>query len=126
MGFSYDSDNRWYDQYFEKGMAVSGSTDSENALAVGQHHGALAIVVAAAADGTVTAGTITFKDCDTEDGSFTTPSDAPEITIASATVSAGDIIAVYVLPDTKRYVKATLGGTTWPSKVDVYLRYLAR
>ena len=125
MAFAYGQDNRWHDQYFEKGMAVSGSTDSENALAVGRHHGALAIVVAAAVDGTVTDGTLSFKDCDTEDGAFSTPENAPELTVASAAPAAGDIIAVYVLPDCRRYVKAVLGGT-WPSKVDVYLSCLAR
>lgn len=125
MGFSYDSDNRWYDQYFEKGMAVSGETTSANALAVGQHHGALAIVVSAAAAGSVSSGTVTFKDDDAEDGSFATNDAAPLLTITSATVEEGDIIATYVLPDCKRYVKAVLNGT-WPSKVDVYLQYLAR
>lgn len=125
MAFSYDSDNRWHDQYFEKGMAVSGETTSENALAVGQHHGSLAIVVSAAAAGSVSSGTVTFKDDDAEDGSFATNDAAPVLTITSATVEAGDIIAKYVLPDCKRYVKAVLGGT-WPSTVDVTLQYLAR
>ena len=125
MAFSFDSDNRWHDQYFEQGMTVSGETTSANALAVGQHHGALAIVVSAAEAGSVASGTVTFKDDDAETGSFSTSDGAPVLTITSAAVEAGDVIAKYVLPDTKRYVKAVLGGT-WPSKVDVTLQYLAR
>ena len=123
--FAYGQDNRWYDQYFEKGMSVSGETETKNALAAGSHQGALAITVAAAEAGSVAAGTLTFTESDSEDGPFETPAGAPVLTVESASPEAGDVIAVYVLPNCKRYVKARLGGG-WPAGVDVYLSCLAR
>lgn len=49
MSFSYGSENRWYDQFFEKGKAINAAEFvCANALVVGEHHGALAVTVMAA------------------------------------------------------------------------------
>ena len=46
MSFSYGSENRWYDQFFEKGKAINAAEFvCANALVVGEHHGALAVTV---------------------------------------------------------------------------------
>lgn len=125
MAFEYGSENRWYDQYFGKNVTVAaGGTECPERLAVGEHHGALAVTVAAAVAGTVTNGTITLLDSDQADCGFAVKDDAPVLTIKSAAPEAGDIIAKMVLPDCKRYVGIKLGGTM--PNCDVFLSYLAR
>lgn len=50
MAFEYGSENRWHDQYFGKNVTVEADgTECPERLAVGEHHGALAVTVAAAA-----------------------------------------------------------------------------
>lgn len=125
MAFEYGSENRWHDQYFGKNVTVaSAGTECPERLAVGEHHGALAVTVAAAAAGTVTNGTITLLDSEHADCGFAVKDDAPVFTIKSAAPEAGDIIAKMVLPDCKRYVGIKLGGVM--PNCDVFLSYLAR
>ena len=48
MAFAYGSENRWHDQYFDTQKSLAATDiDCANALAVGQHHGALAVVLVA-------------------------------------------------------------------------------
>lgn len=125
MAFEYGSGNRWYDQYFGRDVKVSsGGTECPDRLAVGQHNGALVVCVAATAAGTVTNGTVTLMDSDEADCGFAVKEDAPVLTVKSATVEEGDIIARMVLPNCKRYAAIKLGGTM--PNCDVFLSYLAR
>ena len=120
MAFEYGSENRWHDQYFGKNVTVEADgTECPERLAVGEHHGALAVTVAAAAAGAVTNGTITLLDSDQVDCGFAEKEDAPVLTVKSAAPEAGDIIAKMVLPDCKRYVGIKLGGTM--PNCDVFL-----
>lgn len=137
MSFEFGSENRWYDQYFGKGVTLPSSTNSvcNTALSVGKHHGSLAVVVVANGDVSIPSTkklTVTIQGSDTEDGSFADIAGAPEMSVNGGTSAAtafsdGDIIGRLVLPDMKRYAKIKLttdGAAT--GKVDVFLSYLAR
>lgn len=135
--FGYGAENRWHDQYFEKGVTLPGSASAvcANALAVGQHHGALAVTLVA--DGAVSIPaakklTVTLQGGDTENGAFADVAGAPEMSVsggagAATTFADGEIIGKLVLPDMADYAKVKLttdGAAT--GKVDVFLKYLAR
>lgn len=136
MSFSYGSENRWYDQFFEKGKAINAAKFvCANALVVGEHHGALAVTVMAAGAVKVAADKtfkLTLQGSDTEDGPFADIPGAPEVTITGTTSTGtsfadGDILCKLVLPDTKRYVKVKVtSDATSSGTVDVVLSYLAR
>lgn len=133
MGFEYGAENRWHDQYFAKELALAAG-EGENAvasattgaLAVGQHHGSLCVVLAASADGVEAEELVmSILESDAADGTFAAKADGPAVKLAEGAFGAGDIMAKLVLPDCKDYVKMQLsGGLT--GKVDVYLGYLAR
>lgn len=127
MSFSYGSENRWYDQFFEKGKAINAAEFvCANALAVTVM---AAGAVKVAADKTFK---LTLQGSDTEDGPFADIPGAPEVTITGTTGTGtsfadGDILCKLVLPDTKRYVKIKVtSDTTSSGTVDVVLSYLAR
>ena len=130
--FAYGAENRWHDQYFAKelelaaGAEGAAATADTEALAVGQHHGSLCVVLAASVD-EVEADDLSLSilESDEADGDFTAKADGPVVTIAEGTFDAGDIMAKLVLPDCKDYVKLRLSGGL-SGKVDVYLSYLAR
>ena len=126
MGFEYGSENRWHDQYFARGLELTGTTGTTDALAVGRHHGSLCVVLAAAGDEVeADALSLSIMESDEADGTFTAKADGPVLTLAEGTFNTGDIMAKLVLPDCKDFVKMQLaGGLT--GKVDVYLGYLAR
>ncbi|MDE7372093.1 MAG: hypothetical protein K2N07_10235 [Desulfovibrio sp.] len=126
MGFEYGSENRWHDQYFARGLELTGTTATTDALAVGRHHGSLCVVLAAAGDEVeADALSLSILESDEADGTFTAKADGPVLTLAEGTFNTGDIMAKLVLPDCKDFVKMQLaGGLT--GKVDVYLGYLAR
>lgn len=136
MAFNYGSENRWYDQYFEKAKGINAAEFvTANALAVGEHHGALAVTVMAAGAVKVAADKIfklTLQDSDTEDGPFADIPGAPEVTITGTTSTGtsfadGEILCKLVLPDTKRYVKVKVtSDATSSGTVDIVLSYLAR
>lgn len=136
MAFNYGSENRWYDQYFEKAKGINAAEFvTANALAVGEHHGALAVTVMAAGAVKVAADKtfkLTLQDSDTEGGSFADIPGAPEVTITGTTSTGtsfadGDILCKLVLPDTKRYVKVKVtSDATSSGTVDIVLSYLAR
>ena len=114
MAFEFGSENRWHDQYFGKDVTIPSTTSTvcDTPLAVGQHHGALAVTIAAKGAVSIPSTqklTVTIQGADTEDGSF------------------ADITGKLVLPEMKRYAKIKLttdGAAT--GKVDVFLSYLAR
>lgn len=137
MTFTYDSENRWHDQYFGRDVSMPSSTSSvcDTALAVGRHHGALAVVIAAKGAVSIPATktfTVSIQGADTEDGAFADVTGAPEMSVSggaseAVTFADGDIIGRLVLPDMQPYAKIKLttdGAAT--GKVDVYLGYLAR
>ncbi len=132
MSFAYGKDNRWHDQYFEKGKAINAASFvCAEPLAVGGHHGSLAVT--AAADGTVTLASskafrLSVQGCDTEDGEFTDVAGAPEVSVSGpATFEDGDVICSMVLPDMQRCAKIKVTSDTAHSgNVDVYLSTLAR
>ena len=137
MAFEFGSENRWYDQYFGKDVALPSTTSKVCAtpLAVGQHHGSLAVTIAAKGAVSIPSTkklTVTIQGADTEDGSFADIAGAPEMSISGGTSAAtefadGDIMGKLVLPDMARYAKIKLttdGAAT--GKVDVFLSYLAR
>ena len=136
MAFEFGSENRWYDQYFGKDVALPSTTSKvcDTPLAVGQHHGSLAVTIAAKGAVSIPSTkklTVTIQ-ADTEDGSFADIAGAPEMSISGGTSAAtefadGDIMGKLVLPDMARYAKIKLttdGAAT--GKVDVFLSYLAR
>ncbi|WP_337430840.1 hypothetical protein [Bilophila sp.] len=137
MAFEFGSENRWYDQYFGKDVALPSTTSKvcDTPLAVGQHHGSLAVTIAAKGAVSIPSTkklTVTIQGADTEDGSFADIAGAPEMSISGGTSAAtefadGDIMGKLVLPDMARYAKIKLttdGAAT--GKVDVFLSYLAR
>lgn len=132
MSFAYGKDHRWHDQYFEKGRAVNveGFVCAEP-LAVGMHHGALAVTAAANGEVTLAASRafrLSVQGCDTEDGEFVDVAGAPEVSVSGgASFEDGDVICSMVLPDMQRYAKVRVtSDTTHSGKVDVYLTNLAR
>ena len=137
MAFEFGSENRWYDQYFGKDVALPTTTSKvcDTPLAVAQHHGSLAVTIAAKGAVSIPSTkklTVTIQGADTEDGSFADIAGAPEMSISGGTSAAtefadGDIMGKLVLPDMARYAKIKLttdGAAT--GKVDVFLSYLAR
>ena len=137
MAFEFGSENRWYDQYFGKDVALPSTTSKvcDTPLAVGQHHGSLAVTIAAKGAVSIPSTkklTVTIQGADTEDGSFADIAGAPEMSISGGTSAAtefadGDIMGKLVLPEMARYAKIKLttdGAAT--GKVDVFLSYLAR
>lgn len=137
MAFEFGSENRWHDQYFGKDVTIpsTASTVCDTPLAVGQHHGALAVTIAAKGAVSIPSTeklTVTIQGADTEDGSFADIPGAPEMSVSGGASAAtafadGDIIGKLVLPDMQRYAKIKLttdGAAT--GKVDVFLSYLAR
>lgn len=136
MGFEYGQDNRWYDQYFDRTKSIaSASFVCTNPLAVGEHHGALAVTVAASGDVSIASGKsfkLTIQGSDTEDGTFNDVAGAPEVSVSGglsevAKFADGDTICKLVLPDMQRYAKIRVtSDATNSGNVDVYLSYLAR
>lgn len=136
MTFAYGSENRWHDQYFGKGKSLaSASFVCDTALAVGEHHGALAVTVAASGNVSIASGKsvkLTIQGADAADGTFADVAGAPELSVsggasAATTFTDGDIIAKMVLPDMAAYAKIKVtSDTTNSGAVDVYLGYLAR
>lgn len=136
MAFAFGSENRWYDQYFDRKKSLAAASfECADTLAVGEHHGALAVTVVA--NGAVSiAATKSIKlsilGSDTEDGEFVAVAGAPEVSIAggadaATTFEDGDIVCKLVLPDMQRYAKIKVtSDTTNTGKVDVILAYLAR
>lgn len=124
MTFEFGKENRWHDQYFGKELAITTGGDDTNALAVGQHLGALAITVCANGDVNATSLELTFKESDTKGGTFAAPAASLKLTIAGEFVD-GQTIGKMLLPDCKPFVKANLKGTV-TGKVDVFLSYIAR
>lgn len=136
MAFAYGSENRWHDQYFDTGKSIAAtSVECANALAVGQHHGALAVVLVA--NGAVSIASaasvkVSILGSDTEDGEFEAVQGAPEVTISGGESAAtafedGDVICKLVLPDMQRYAKIKLtSAATNSGNVDVILGYMAR
>ena len=124
--FEYGAENRWHDQYFEKGVTLPDSSGvvCANALAVGQHHGALAVTLVA--DGAVSIPAakkliVSVQGSDTENGVFADGADA------AAVFADGEVIGKLVLPDMADYarIKLTTDGAA-TGKVDVFLNYPAR
>lgn len=135
MAFAYGSENRWHDQYFDTGKSLAAaSVDCANALAVGHHHGALAVVLVASGSVSIASGSsvkVSILGSDTEDGEFEAVQGAPEVTIsggdAATAFEDGDVICKLVLPDMQRYAKIKLtSAATNSGNVDVILGYLAR
>lgn len=136
MAFAFGSENRWYDQYFDKGKSLAAASfECADALAVGEHHGALAVAVVA--NGAVSiASTKSIKlsilGSDTEDGEFAAVAGAPEVSIAGGASNAttfedGDIVCKLVLPDMQRYARIKVtSDTTNTGSIDVLLACLAR
>nr|WP_296984474.1 hypothetical protein [uncultured Desulfovibrio sp.] len=124
MTFEFGKENRWHDQYFGTDLAVTTDGADTDALAVGQHLGALAITVCANGAVDATSLELTFKESDTENGTFEAPAAALKLTIAG-TFADGQTIGKMLLPDCKSFVKANLKGTA-TGKVDVFLSYIAR
>lgn len=136
MAFTYGSENCWYDQYFDKAKTIAAvSFESAAALAVGRHHGALAVAVKAAGDVKIAADktfALALLGSDTEDGPFADIPGAPTLSItgASGTGTAfadGDTLCKLVLPDMPRYAKVKVtSDATSSGTVDIVLSYLAR
>ena len=124
MTFEFGKENRWHDQYFGKNLAITTGGADTDALAVGQHLGALAITVCANGAVSATSLELTFKESDDEDGTFAAPAATLKLTIAGDFVD-GQTIGKMLLPDCKSFVKANLKGTV-TGKVDVFLSYIAR
>lgn len=124
--FEFGRENRWHDQYFARALAVTADgVEGENALAVGQHHGALAVSVAAAGGAVTATGlAVSIMESDTAEGPFEARADGPVITV-SGDFEDGVTLALMGLPDCKRYVKIHLEGTL-TGTVDVFMSYLAR
>lgn len=135
--FEYGAENRWHDQYFEKGVTLPDSAGvvCANALAVGQHHGALAVTLVA--DGAVSIPAakkliVSVQGSGTENGVFADVASAPEMSVsggadAAAVFADGEVIGKLVLPDMADYarIKLTTDGAA-TGKVDVFLNYPAR
>lgn len=124
MTFEFGKENRWHDQYFGKELAITTSGADTDALAVGQHLGALAITVCANGAVSATSLELTFKESDDEGGTFAAQAATLKLTIAGDFVD-GQTIGKMLLPDCKAFVKANLKGTV-TGKVDVFLSYIAR
>lgn len=124
------------DQVFEKGITLPANTSDtcDNAMRVDGTNGRLAICVKANDDNVVLATTkkltLSYTQCDTEDGSFAAP--APNQTLVktasgSYEPNAGDVIMRMLLPtDVKKWVKAVLttDDASAAGKVDVFLEYI--
>ena len=124
------------DQVFELGMTLPASNSSlcDNALRVDGTNGRLAVCVTAADDNVVLATTkkltLSYTECDTETGSFTTP--APNQTLVktasgSYQPDSGDVIMRMLLPtEVKKWVKTTLttDDAAATGKVNVFLEYV--
>ena len=136
MSFSYGSENRWYDQFFEKGKAINAAEfvcakrpcRGRTSWRPCRHrHGGRC-----GESGSDKTFKLTLQGSDTEDGPFADIPGAPEVTITGTTSTGtsfadGDILCKLVLPDTKRYVKIKVtSDTTSSGTVDVVLSYLAR
>ena len=123
--FEYGAENRWHDQYFARALPVDVSGTDTNALAVGAHHGALCVTLAANGDGVnATDLCMSIKESGDATGTFEEKSDGPTVMVSGA-FEDGAILARLVLPDCKDHVKMHLEGTL-TGKVDVFLNYLAR
>ena len=65
--------------------------------------------------------------CDTEEGSYATPTNANVVTCGGTSFEAGEIIGRLIVDnDVAEYVKAVIGGTLTSGSIDVYLQYLPR
>lgn len=124
MTFEFGKENRWHDQYFGKGLAVTTDGADTDALTVGEHLGALAITVCANGEVDATSLELTFKESDDEDGAFVAPENVLTLGMAGE-FADGQTIGKLLLPDCKAFVKANLKGTV-TGKVDVFLSYIAR
>lgn len=134
MAFEYCSENAWHDQYFGKGKSLAAASFvCDTPLAVGAHHGALAVAVIAAGDVSIAAGKsvkISVQGSDTENGTFADVVGAPEMAVGASSAlafQAGEVIGKLVLPDMTRYAKIKVtSDATNSGDVDVILSYLAR
>ncbi|MBO6266682.1 MAG: hypothetical protein J6M06_00460 [Synergistaceae bacterium] len=125
MSFAYGSMNRFHDQIFQK--AVSATGDYGPVIAGGDTNGALAIVVTAATDTVVSGLKLSYKESDTEAGTYAAPADANVLTFGGTSYAAGDVLGMMILPNgCKDFVKATLSGTLTSGTLDLQLQYLAR
>ncbi len=124
--FGYNETNRWHDQYFGKAVTVAADgTDTEQALAVGAHGGALAVCVAAAG-GPADAQDLCLclLEADTPEGPFEPKADGPTVMVTGTFEDRAPLMEV-MLPDCKPYVKVHLeGGLT--GTADVFLTYIPR
>lgn len=136
MAFAYGSENRWHDQYFAKAASLAtASFVCADALAVGAHHGALAVAVVAHGAVSIApakALKLTILGADAEDGEFSEPAGAPEVTVKGGSGAAtafedGEVVCKLALPDMPRYAKIKVtSDATNAGDVDVILSYLAR
>ena len=116
-----------YDEDLINGALNASTVAAKSVVAAGRTQGALVVNVFAKGAVTTSANVvITIKDCDTEDGTFTS---LTTITIASGKSFAdGELMATMMLPlETKAYVTATAtsdSGNTGSMRVT--LGYLAR
>jgi hypothetical protein len=121
------------DQYFGKGATLPANTTAQlaQALVTGAHAGALAVTAAASGAVSIPAATtltVSLSDGDAEDALSAFPVSCAFSFADALTAADGDVLARFVLPDTKKFVKVTLGTNkaAVSGKVDVFLEYLAR
>lgn len=136
MAFEFGSESRWYDQYFDREKSLAAASfECAVPLAVGEHHGALAVAVLANGAVTIAAGkrlSLSLLGSDTEDGEFAAVPGAPELSLTGGEGSGtsfedGELICKLVLPDMQRYLKVKItSDATNTGNVDVILASLAR
>ena len=125
MPFAYGSMNRFHDQIIEEGVTAVG--DYGPVIAGGDTNGALAIVVVAQTAAVVSGLKLSYKESDTEDGTYAAPADANQLTFGGTNYAAGDCLGMMILPNgCKDFIKATLAGTITSGTLDIQLQYLAR
>lgn len=132
----YNHKLKFTDQMFQEGVTLPANTSATctNAMRVDGTNGRLAICVTANDDNVVLATTkkltLSYTQCDTEDGSFAAP--APSLTLVktasgSYKPDAGDVVMRMILPtDVKKWVKAvvTTDDPAAAGKLDVFLEYI--
>ncbi len=128
----------WWDQYFKKNVAPSGTIESDEALRVGATQSQLDVVIVANHNNTeavvVPSGatvTLQLMQSDTADGTFEAYGPSITITAPSDGISADPDrqVARFVVGNTEKpWVKAqvTVAGSITGGNVDVALAFLPR
>ena len=125
MAFKYGQQNRFYDQIISENVTSAG--DYGPVLAGGDVNGALAIVLTCTSNAAVSGLKLTYKQADTETGSYTAPSPKTEVTFGGSAYVPGDTVGALIIPNgAKDYIKATVSGTISSGGFAAHLQYLAR